>query len=406
MSAKAPLLEAERAKFEAFLALPDIDRADVRLTMKGSQLVKPLFEFSGACAGCGQTPYVRTLTQLFGDRMLVANATGCSSIYSGNLPTTPYTVDADGRGPAWSNSLFEDNAEFGLGMRLAVDRHADEARALLQRLAGELPEALAAALLEPAAKSDAAIRTRRMQVADLKRALIVRSDAASSRLMELADYFVDKVVWIIGGDGWAYDIGYGGLDHVLASGRNVNILVLDTEVYSNTGGQQSKATPLGATAKFAMAGKARAKKDLGRIAMAYDDVYVASIALGAKDAQTVKALQEAVSYEGVSLVVAFAHCIHHGFDMASGLDRQKSAVAAGYWPLYRYDPRRAAVGEAPLELDSGDPSLPLAEYMAGESRFRITAEADPARYAELVALAERRVASRFEELKRLASTGE
>jgi len=406
MSAKAPLLEAERAKFEAFLVLPDIDRADVRLTMKGSQLVKPLFEFSGACAGCGQTPYVRTLTQLFGDRMLVANATGCSSIYSGNLPTTPYTVDADGRGPAWSNSLFEDNAEFGLGMRLAVDRHADEARALLRSLAGELPGALTAALLEPAAKSDAAIRTRRMQVADLKRALGGRSDAASLRLMELADYFIDKVVWIIGGDGWAYDIGYGGLDHVLASGRNVNILVLDTEVYSNTGGQQSKATPLGATAKFAMAGKARAKKDLGRIAMAYDDVYVASIALGAKDAQTVKALQEAVSYEGVSLVVAFAHCIHHGFDMASGLDRQKAAVAAGYWPLYRYDPRRAADGEAPLELDSGNPSLPLAEYMAGESRFRITAEADPARYAQLVALAERRVASRFAELKRLASTGE
>jgi pyruvate-ferredoxin/flavodoxin oxidoreductase len=406
MSATAPLLEAERAKFEAFLALPDIDRADIRLTMKGSQLVKPLFEFSGACAGCGQTPYVRTLTQLFGDRMLVANATGCSSIYSGNLPTTPYTVDADGRGPAWSNSLFEDNAEFGLGMRLAVDRHADEARALLQRLAGELPEALAAALLQPAAKGDAAIRARRMQVADLKRALDGRSDAASSRLMELADYFVGKVVWIIGGDGWAYDIGYGGLDHVLASGRNVNILVLDTEVYSNTGGQQSKATPLGATAKFATAGKARAKKDLGRIAMAYDDVYVASVAMGAKDAQTVKALQEAVSYEGVSLVIAFAHCIHHGFDMASGLDRQRSAVAAGYWPLYRYDPRRAAVGEAALELDSGDPSIPLAEYMAGESRFRITAEADPARYAELVALAERRVASRFEELKRLASTGE
>ena len=405
MSAKAPLLEAERAKFEAFLALPDIDRADIRLTMKGSQLVKPLFEFSGACAGCGQTPYVRTLTQLFGDRMLVANATGCSSIYSGNLPTTPYTVDADGRGPAWSNSLFEDNAEFGLGMRLAVDRHADEARALLQRLAGELPEALAAALLQPAAKGDAAIRARRMQVADLKRALDGRSDAASSRLMELADYFVGKVVWIIGGDGWAYDIGYGGLDHVLASGRNVNILVLDTEVYSNTGGQMSKSTPLGAVAKFAAAGKTVPKKDLALQAIAYGNVYVAKVAMGADPQQTLQAFREAEAYDGPSLVIGYSQCIAHGIDMRLGMDQQYRAVASGHWPLLRYDPVLRATGHNPFLLDSHRPRIPLADYVYRELRYRSLANADPVEAERLLGLAEQAIEQRWNTYEEMASRG-
>ena len=406
MTAKVAVLEAERINFDAFLTLPDIERADVRLTMKSTQLIKPLLEFSGACTGCGETPYLKTLTQLFGDRILVANATGCSSIFGGNLPTTPYTTGADGRGPAWSNSLFEDNAEFGLGFRLALDRHQGEARALLQHLAGTLPEALVGSLLTSAAKSDAAIRTRRASVAELKRLLGGRVDLPSLRLFDLADYLVDKLVWIVGGDGWAYDIGYGGLDHVLASGRNVNILVLDTEVYSNTGGQQSKSTPLGATAKFAMAGKGRAKKDLGLIAMSYGDVYVAAVSLGAKDAQTVVALQEAASYEGVSLIVGYAHCIHHGAEMAIGLDRQKAAVASGYWPLYRYDPRKLAAGEPPLELDSSEPTMPVADFMAGESRFRITADNDPARYAELVKQAQFNIDGKFQRLRQLAPPAE
>jgi pyruvate-ferredoxin/flavodoxin oxidoreductase len=406
MAAKTPLLAAERDNFEAFLALPDLERADIRLTMKSAQLIKPLIEFSGACTGCGETPYLKTLTQLFGDRLMVANATGCSSIFGGNLPTTPYTVDANGRGPAWANSLFEDNAEFGLGFRLAIDRHRDEARALLSRLAGTLPEPLVGALSGDPARTDAAIRERRVWVAELKRLLAGRDDATSRRLAELADYLVDKLVWIVGGDGWAYDIGYGGLDHVLASGRNVNILVLDTEVYSNTGGQASKSTPLGATAKFAMAGKERPKKDLGLIAMSYGNVYVAAVSFGAKDTQTVLALQEAASYDGVSLVIGYAHCIAHGFDMASGLDRQKAAVASGYWPLYRYDPRRLAAGEHPLELDSGDPSLSLTDFMAAESRFRITSDHDPVRYAELVKQAERNVGRKFETLKQLAPPAE
>jgi len=406
MQPKQPLLDVERNNFEAFLKLPELERADTRLTMKGTQLLQPLFEFSGACTGCGQTPYIRTLTQLFGDRMLVANATGCSSIYSGNLPTTPYTTDKDGRGPAWSNSLFEDNAEFGLGMRLAIDRHEAEARALVAGLANELPEKLVIALSQPGGRSDVDIRTRRAQVEELKRLLSSRTDLPSQRLLELADYLVDKVVWIIGGDGWAYDIGFGGLDHILASGRNVNILVLDTEVYSNTGGQSSKSTPIGATAKFATNGKARGKKDLGAIAMGYRDVYVATVAAGAKDNQAVVALQEAVAYDGVSLVIAYAHCIHHGFDMAVGLDRQKAAVQAGYWPLYRYDPRKLVQGEAPLKLDSGEASLPLREFMAGENRFAITRKTDPEQYAEMVRQAEENVKARYEKLKALAPADE
>jgi pyruvate-ferredoxin/flavodoxin oxidoreductase len=399
MTAKADVLETEKSNFEAFLTLSELDRADLKMSLRASQFMTPLFEFSGACTGCGQTPYIRTLTQLFGDRMMVANATGCSSIYSGNLPTTPYTTDAAGRGPAWSNSLFEDNAEFGLGMRLAVDRHAAEAAGLVQKLAGELPENLVAALTANIGKSDADIRNRRLQVAELKSILATKGGTDALRLMELADYLVDKVVWIIGGDGWAYDIGFGGLDHILASGRNVNILVLDTEVYSNTGGQQSKATPLAATAKFATTGKGRAKKDLGAIAMSYRDVYVASVAVGAKDTQVVTALADAASYDGVSLVIAYSHCIHHGFDLTAGLERQKAAVASGYWPIYRYDPRRAAAGMAPLSLDCQEPSLSVAEFMAGETRFKITDRLDHDRYAAMLEQADAQVRRRFEALK-------
>jgi len=402
MTPKAAVLETEKANYEAFLSLPDLERADVRLTPKSTQLLKPLIEFSGACTGCGETPYIKTLTQLFGDRLMVANATGCSSIFGGNLPTTPYTTGADGRGPAWANSLFEDNAEFGLGFRLALDRHRGEAQALLGALAGELPEALVAKLSENTPRTDAAIRIRRQAVDEMKKILSTRKDVPSIRLFELADYLVDKLVWIIGGDGWAYDIGFGGLDHVLASGKNVNILVLDSEVYSNTGGQSSKSTPLGATAKFANTGKTRAKKDLAAMAMAYGDVYVATVSQGAKDTQTMVALQEAASYDGVSLIIGYAHCIAHGIEMANGLERQKAAVASGYWPLYRYDPRKLAAGEKPLELDSGDPSLPVADFMAAETRFRLTANQNPEHYAELVKLAQANIESKLERLKQMA----
>ncbi len=404
MVPKAPLLVEEKRNFTYFLTLPDIERADLRMTMKASQLVTPLFEFSGACLGCGETPYIRTLTQLFGDRALIANATGCSSIFGGNLPTTPYSTDSHGRGPAWSNSLFEDNAEFGLGFRLALDHHKQHARQLLHSLTGRVPEALVNALLHSPQDDDIAIRDQRSRVEELRRLLAGAADAEAVRMLELADYLVDKLVWIVGGDGWAYDIGYGGLDHVLASGRNVNILVLDTEVYSNTGGQQSKATPLGATAKFAMAGKSRPKKDLGLIAMAYSNVYVASVAFGAKDAQMVKAMQEAASYDGVSLIIGYAHCIAHGFDMAAGLGQQKGAVQSGYWPLYRYDPRKLGGDQPALELDMGEQSLSLEEFMASETRFRVTDSHDHALYKHMLADAEMWVRRRHDLLKRIAGS--
>ena len=406
MAPKAPLVDAERENFEFFLGLPELERADIKLSLKSTQLIQPLFEFSGACLGCGETPYVKLLTQLFGDRMMVANATGCSSIFGGNLPTTPYTTDRNGRGPAWSNSLFEDNAEFGLGFRLALDQHRTQARALLRAQADRLPEGLAAALLDADQTSDAGIRAQRARIDTLRAALAGRQDADALRLLELADYLAEKVVWIVGGDGWAYDIGYGGLDHVLASGRNVNILVMDTEVYSNTGGQQSKATPLGAAAKFATAGKIRPKKDLGQIAMTYGNVYVASVALGAKDQQTVRALQDAASYDGVSLIIAYAHCIAHGYDMAGGLEQQKAAVQAGYWPLYRYDPRKRDQGENPFKLDSTEPTLPLADFMESEGRFRITERAHPEQYRDMVAQADTLMRERFAHLREMAGGGE
>src|SRR5208282_4291402 len=327
--------------------------------LRQQQLMQPLFEFSGACAGCGETPYLKLLTQLFGDRAVIANATGCSSIYGGNLPTTPYAKNAEGRGPAWCNSLFEDNAEFGLGFRVSLDKQRELAGELLRKLAGALGEDLVSALLQSSQADEAGIAGQRARVAALKEKLRPLGSPEARLLLSLADQLVKKSVWIVGGDGWAYDIGYGGLDHVLASGRDVNVLVLDTEVYSNTGGQMSKATPRGAVAKFAAGGKPGRKKDLGLIAMAYGQVYVASVALGAKDDQTLKAFVEAESYPGPSIIIAYSHCIAHGYDLVHGMDQQKAAVQSGYWPLYRYNPDLAKLGKNPMQLDSRAPSLPL-----------------------------------------------
>ncbi len=397
-----PHRERERAGWAFFSRLRDPERARVHLDVKGSQFLPPLFEFSGACSGCGETPYVKLLTQLFGDRMLIANATGCSSIYGGNLPTTPYRAGPDGRGPAWANSLFEDNAEFGLGIRLGASARTDLARALLARLAPRLEAALVDALLAGASKEEAALAEQRTRVVALRQALSRVDDADARRLELVADDLVEKTVWIVGGDGWAYDIGFGGLDHVLASNADVNVLVLDTEVYSNTGGQQSKSTPIGAAAKFASAGKEIAKKDLGLIAMSYGHVYVASIAYGAKDAHTVKALQEAAAYPGPSLVIAYSPCIAHGYDLSRQTEQQKLAVDCGVWPLYRFDPRRMAKGEPPLALDSGPLKAKVRDFMANEGRFRSVELADPKRHARLVESAERFVADRRAVYEQLA----
>jgi pyruvate-ferredoxin/flavodoxin oxidoreductase len=402
MQPQRPLREAEAANYTFFLGLPDPDRAKVRADVKGTQFFQPLFEYSGACAACGETPYVKLVTQLFGDRLLIGNATGCSSIYGGNLPTTPYAVNRDGRGPAWSNSLFEDNAEFGFGMRLAIDKHAEHAREMLVRMAARIGEQLVDALLKADQSSEAGIAAQRDRVAELKKKLAATGTPEAQWLHHLADYLIRKSVWVVGGDGWAYDIGYGGLDHVIAMGRDVNILVLDTEVYSNTGGQQSKATPIGAAAKFAMAGKSTPKKDLGMIAMAYGSAYVAHVAFGAKDAQTVKAFLEADSYPGPSLIIAYSHCIAHGYDLAYGLDQQKLAVETGYWPLYRFDPRRLEAGENPLLLDSAPPKGDVATYMANETRFRVVQQQDPERYRHLLELAQHEVSMRFGIYEQLA----
>ncbi len=370
MEPQAPLREAERANYDFFLDLPEMPRTDiVRLDHKGSQFLEPLFEYSGACAGCGETPYLKMLTQLFGDRLLIANATGCSSIYGGNLPTTPYTTNRDGRGPAWSNSLFEDNAEFGFGFRLALDAHVAAARAIVERLSTPIGDVLAKELLGADQGSEAGIVSQRERVEALRKKLKDLKAPEARRLEDLADYLVKKSVWLVGGDGWAYDIGYGGLDHVLANRRDVNVLVLDTEVYSNTGGQQSKATPLGAAAKFAASGKPVGKKDLGLLANMYGHVYVARVAFGAKMAQTAQAFLEAEAYPGPSLIVAYSHCVAHGYDMAQGAAQQKLAVDSGVWPLYRFDPRRLAKGEPPLNLDYGPPKARVADYMKNESRF-------------------------------------
>jgi pyruvate-ferredoxin/flavodoxin oxidoreductase len=386
MEPKEPHLDEERAWFDFFMDIPDPDPSSVRAdTVKGSQQLPPLFEYSGACAGCGETPYLKVLTQLFGDRMVVANATGCSSIYGGNLPTTPWSVGRDGRGPAWSNSLFEDNAEFGLGIRLGKDAQAALAVELMDGLSEELSDALVRELTAGVRdRSREEIERQRMRVAELKDRLAHLDSAPALNLAAVADALVPTSVWIVGGDGWAYDIGFGGLDHVLATGRDVNVLVLDTEVYSNTGGQASKATPRGAVAKFAAAGKSGGKKDLGLIATAYGNVYVGQIAMGADMPQTVKVLAEAEAHPGPSLVIAYSHCIAHGIDMSKGMEHQRDAVRSGYWPLWRYVPEAVDSGEHPFILDSKAPSIPLKTFAQTEARFAMLTRIDPYRAEALL----------------------
>ncbi len=402
MAPQMPLRESERENYAFFLDLPEADRTVIKPDVKGSQFFEPLFEYSGACAGCGETPYIKLLTQLFGDRALIGNATGCSSIYGGNLPTTPYAVNRDGRGPAWNNSLFEDAAEFSFGMRLAVDKQTDLAQHLLRQLSGELGDTLVSDILTADQSDEAGVAAQRGRIEALRKKLGAVKTADARKLERLADYLVRKSVWAVGGDGWAYDIGYGGLDHVLAQGRNVNLLVLDTEVYSNTGGQQSKATPMGAAAKFAMAGKEVPKKDLGMLAMTYGNVYVARVAFGAKDSQTVRAFLEADSYHGTSIIVAYSHCIAHGYDLAYGCEQQKLAVDSGVWPLYRWDPRRIDAGESPLKLDSAPGKSEVAQYVRNETRFRMVERTDPKRFAMLLEKQRREVANRFAAYEHLA----
>jgi pyruvate-ferredoxin/flavodoxin oxidoreductase len=389
MEPQAPLRQPESVNWDFFLSLPEFDRQRIsHAQVKDSQLLEPLFEFSGACAGCGETPYLKLLTQLFGDRVMIGNATGCSSIYGGNLPTTPYAQNKDGRGPTWSNSLFEDNAEFGLGMRLAVDEQNHYARELVTRLSGPLGDVLAKGLLEADQSKETGIEEQRRRVLELKKKLLPLNVPDASALLSVADSLVKKSVWLIGGDGWAYDIGFGGLDHVLGSGRNVNVLVLDTEVYSNTGGQMSKATPRGAVAKFATGGKHMAKKDLAMEAVSYGYVYVARVAMGANDTHTVKAFLEAEAHDGPSLIIAYSHCIAHGYDMAMGLDQQKKAVLSGYWPLMRYNPSLRLEGKNPFMLDSKAPSIPLKEYAYQEARYTMLVRSDPQAARELLKLAQ------------------
>jgi pyruvate-ferredoxin/flavodoxin oxidoreductase len=408
MAPQRPLREQARGNWDFFLQLPEVPRAELNLHKIGQQqLQQPLFEFPGACGGCGETPYLKLASQLFGDRMLIANATGCSSIYGGNLPTTPWSANAEGRGPAWSNSLFEDNAEFGYGMRVARDQQRQMALDLLERLAGQLqpeqlPPPLAAAIRNADQGDEAGIVEQRQRVAELKARLAGMEQPEARQLLELADALVKTSVWLVGGDGWAYDIGFGGLDHVLASGRDVNALVLDTEVYSNTGGQASKSTPRGAVAKFAAAGKAAPKKDLGLMAMTYGTVYVASVAMGARDEHTIRVFLEAESYPGPSLIIAYSHCIAHGIDMAQGMAHQKLAVDSGRWLLYRYDPRRTERGEIPLQLDSPAPKRSLKEAMEQENRFRMLRYSQPERAQALVRQAQRELECRWATYRALA----
>jgi pyruvate-ferredoxin/flavodoxin oxidoreductase len=406
LAPREPVVAAERANIAFFEQLPATDRTRVDFgTVRGTQFLEPLFEFSGACAGCGETPYVKLLSQLFGDRLLVANATGCSSIYGGNLPTTPWTTDANGRGPAWSNSLFEDNAEFGLGFRLAADRHTELARRRVAELRDALGAHLVDEILDAPQLRESELRAQRERVTELRRRLDGLDGSVVADLLSVIDHLVRRSVWIVGGDGWAYDIGSAGLDHVLASGRDVNVLVLDTEVYSNTGGQMSKSTPLGAVAKFAAAGKTVAKKDLALQAIAYGNVYVARVAMGADPQQTLSAFREAEAYDGPSLVLAYSHCIAHGIDMAKGLDQQYRAVASGYWPLIRYDPLVRAGGGNPFLLDSPRPRLPLAEFTNRELRYRTLTNTDPAEAERLHGLAEHAVAQRWDVYEEMATRG-
>ncbi len=404
MAPQPPIREQEAKNWDYFLGLPLLDRADVPLNLiKYSQLFEPLFEFSGACAGCGETPYIKLASQLFGDRMVVANATGCTSIYGGNLPTTPWAKNAQGRGPAWNNSLFEDNAEFGLGMRLTIDKFKEFATELLTKNADKVGKELAEEILNASQKTEGEIQQQRKRVEKLKAVLKDQKTGDLRQLLSLADYLVRKSVWIIGGDGWAYDIGYGGLDHVLASGKDVNVLVLDTEVYSNTGGQASKATPTGAVAKFAANGKDLPKKDLGQIAMTYGNIYVGRVAMGASDSQTLRTFVEADSYEGPSLIIAYSHCISHGIDMKKGLLQQKAAINSGAWLLYRYDPRLADEGKNPLQLDSKAPSIPVADYAYNETRYRMLLRSDEERAEMLMKRAQEDAGQRWALYEQLAS---
>jgi pyruvate-ferredoxin/flavodoxin oxidoreductase len=406
LAEREPVIAAERENVAFFETLPVADRARVDFgTVRGAQFLLPLFEFSGACAGCGETPYLKLMSQLFGDRLVVANATGCSSIYGGNLPTTPWTAGPDGRGPAWSNSLFEDNAEFGLGLRLAADHHTGLARQLLAQLRGAVGADLTDEILAATQVRESQLAAQRERVAELKRRLEELDTPAATDLRSVADHLLRRSVWIVGGDGWAYDIGAGGLDHVLASGRNVNALVLDTEVYSNTGGQASKATPLGAVAKFAAAGKNVPKKDLALQAIAYGSVYVARVAMGADPQQTLKAFREAEAYDGPSLIIAYSHCIAHGIDMRDGLSQQYRAVASGYWPLIRYDPVARMAGGNPFLLDSPRPRIPLSDYTQRELRYRTLANTDPAEAERLAALAQQAVDQRWDIYEEMAAHG-
>ncbi|HKU76245.1 MAG TPA: pyruvate:ferredoxin (flavodoxin) oxidoreductase [Pyrinomonadaceae bacterium] len=404
MKPQLPLRDSERINWDYFLKLPDLHKNGLIAfnSVKNVQLLQPLFEFSGACAGCGETPYIKLLTQLFGDRAIIANATGCSSIYGGNLPTTPYTTNDEGRGPAWSNSLFEDNAEFGLGMRLALDHQKAYAKSLVHRLRDLIGESLAAGVLNTDQSTNDGINVQRELVAALRARIEAVNGEETRDLLSLADSLVEKSVWIVGGDGWAYDIGYGGLDHVLASGQNVNILVLDTEVYSNTGGQASKATPLGAVAKFATGGKASAKKDLGMTAIRYGDVYIAQVAMGANDTHTIKAFLEAEAHPGPSLIIAYSQCIAHGIDMTKGMHQQKLAVDSGHWPLYRYNPRLVEENKNPFQLDSSDPKIPLQDYIYTEGRYRMLQQSEPAVAKFLLGQAQKAVSRRWQQYKNLS----
>ena len=411
MAEQLPIREQERVNWDFFLSIPELDRRKLNVTkIKDSQFLEPLFEFSGACSGCGETPYVKLVSQLFGDRTIIANATGCSSIYGGNLPTTPWAANKDGRGPAWSNSLFEDNAEFGFGFRLAIDKHNAQAREILQKHSNDLDANLVNSILNSTQKDEAEIYEQRERVDALKQKLneLIKSGSNGKtsdfkHLLSIADYLVKKSVWIMGGDGWAYDIGYGGLDHVIASGKNVNILVLDTEVYSNTGGQCSKATARGAVAKFAAAGKPAAKKDLGLMAMSYGNVYVAKIAMGSNDQHTLRAILEAEAYDGPSLIIAYSHCIAHGINMGKGMQHQKAAVDSGYWQLYRFNPDLAKEGKNPFKLDSKDPKISVKDFAYMETRYKMLTKSHPKIADQLMKEAQEDVTTRWKEYQRLAS---
>ena len=404
MVPQPPLRAPESENWDFFLKIPELDRRKIKVgTIRQQQVQEPLFEFSGACSGCGETPYLKLVSQLFGDRAIVANATGCSSIYGGNLPTTPWAKNADGRGPAWSNSLFEDNAEFGLGFRVSIDKQTEFAHELLRRVAGSVGEELVTAILNAKQKDESDIYEQRQRVDMLKERLAKVNSADAKQLLSVVDMLVKKSVWIVGGDGWAYDIGYGGLDHVLASGRNVNVLVLDTEVYSNTGGQASKSTPRGAVAKFAAGGKPGPKKDLGLMAMTYGNVYVASVAMGAKDEHTLKAFLEAEAYDGPSIIIAYSHCIAHGIDMTTAMTDQKVAVESGQWLLYRYNPERAVAGENPLALDSRAPTRKVQEYLLQQTRFKMLTKSKPEDAERLWKLAQQDVENRYRMYEYMAS---